>query len=759
MKFPKLIVLFVLLSVSPLLAAEWIPLLPDQPEGSEPEITLIKSNATETQVEIVLPGFYIEQTAEGYALYVPGWPMTLDTGMPHLPCAAFLMALPGSQTASVEIVDSDSALFTNCAIRPTPEPTTDGQPVPEPARPWQGAYPVVAGESLTPGAIRDLPVTAVRVYPFRCDPSAGLLTVFPRLVVAVHHDNGTAWPNVSMTERQIVQCANTLINFPAVPHSPKNSSGRSEPNYVVITKSTLVPAVQPLVDWRAMTGFHTEVRTVSNPSAQDVKDIVLEYPDIEYCLLVGDTGDVPLGNWGGIPSDHWYACTTGGGNPDHYADLCIGRLCGSTVSRISNQVDKILDYEKDPPLGNWLKHTVLVAHNENYPGKYTECKMQIASNMSSWSDWTVETCYGGESGVDNNMVKQIVNAGTNIVNYRGHGDTQEWWSWNNYGQSFYNSDVASLNNGEMRPIVFNIACYNGNISSDSLCEEWLDTAGGATAALGATEPSYTYPNHDFDKALYECIFSLGTTDIGSMLNYGNSVILGLWSGIGETNVKMYLWCGDPAMKIWLDIPDTGMTANHNATVNTGMQAFQVYVEDNGTPLQGALVSAFKENEVYESAVTGSDGYALLTIWPQTPGTMLVSATHSTYLPYEGSVTVESMPGPVPDIKIDGADGPLNRSHYQRVEITVSLDPADQLGVPHDWWVIASSATLSYWWTLPYSWVTTEAIAYDGPLVEVTDYVISRPKIPAGDWLFYFVIDELNGNFEGTFIDVIEVKSW
>jgi len=379
--------------------------------------------------------------------------------------------------------------------------------------------------------------------------------------------------------------------------------------------------------------------------------------------------------------------------------------------------------------------------------------------MAGWSDWTVETCYGGESGVNNAMVKGIVNAGTNIVNYRGHGSTDAWTGWNNYGEYFDNNDVDSLNNGEMRPIVFNIACYNGNISSDSQCEEWLDTTGGATAALGATEPSYTDPNHDFDEALYECIFSLGITDIGGMLDYADNVILGMWGGIGETNVKMYLWCGDPAMKIWLDIPDTGMSAAHNTDISTGMQVFDVFVEDNGTPLVGAVVSAFKENEVYETAVTGADGHAMLTIWPTTPGTMLVSATHSTYLPYESSVNVSSMPGPIPDIKIDGSDGPLNRSQYQRVSITVSLDPADQTGVPHDWWLFAKTSTLAYWWTKPNQWITTETVAHDGPLLAINNYLISRVKIPAGDWMFYFVIDELNGDFEGTFIDVIEVKVW
>jgi hypothetical protein len=476
---------------------------------------------------------------------------------------------------------------------------------------------------------------------------------------------------------------------------------------------------------------------------------------------VGDEDEIPLASFGGTYGDHWYACTTGGSNPDIYADLSIGRLSGDTTTRISHQVDKILDYEKNPPLGLWLKKTIFVAHRENYPYKYTECKEDIAGNMASWSDWAVHKIYGGAGGeITNDTVKSAVNGGVHLVNYRGHGDTQEWWSWNTYGESFYTSDVAALTNGDMRPVVFNIACCNSNIRYDCFSEEWLDIAGGATAALGAVEPSYTYPNHDFDKALYEAIFNLGITDLGGMLYHANSEAIALHGSLGEKNAKMYLWCGDPAMNIWLDIPSTDMTASHDATISTGSQNFSVSVEDGGSPVDGAKVSAYKDGEVYATGVTGSNGIAVLSVEPLTTGIMYVSATHPAYLPYEDSVNVQEAGNPVPDIKVNGDDGPLTVQTTDDVTVTVHLDPGVMDGDPADWWIYVERDNGDEWWAkyrsgLKPKWTkTTVPLRFAGAtLRSVNNYTVLGPRtFPTGTFDWHFAVDDKNGFYEGTYID-------
>jgi hypothetical protein len=120
--------------------------------------------------------------------------------------------------------------------------------------------------------------------------------------------------------------------------------------------------------------------------------------------------------------------------------------------------------------------------------------------------------------------------------------------------------------------------------------------------------------------------------------------------------------------------------------------------------------------------------------------------------------------PVPDIKIDGQDGPLSLPSTQNIAMTISLDPAMQEGVAHDWWIggIRNSAFLYCWvypegWTYCPNWNPTRA--FDGPLVHMSNRLIHQGRIPKGSWLFTFVIDELDNNLEGTYIDTVEVTSY
>jgi hypothetical protein len=190
----------------------------------------------------------------------------------------------------------------------------------------------------------------------------------------------------------------------------------------------------------------------------------------------------------------------------------------------------------------------------------------------------------------------------------------------------------------MCPVVLNIACYCGDIASYCLSEAWMDHTGGAVASLGATKPSYTIPNHDFDKKLYEAFFLKDITDIGGALEYANDFILNYHGSLGVANAKMYLWLGDPAMCLWRVVPGT-LTAAHKASIDPGSQNFEVTVTSGGSPVQGAQVCCFKADEVLETGVTGADGKATLFVSPTTGTEMFVTVTHAEYLPHEGKVAV------------------------------------------------------------------------------------------------------------------------
>ena len=115
--------------------------------------------------------------------------------------------------------------------------------------------------------------------------------------------------------------------------------------------------------------------------------------------------------------------------------------------------------------------------------------------------------------------------------------------------------------------------------------------------------------------------------------------------------------------------------------------------------------------------------------------------------------------PVPDIKVNGMDNDFTVTYPTQLTITISLDPGNQAGVPHDYWINAEmNGNIDYWWIFPGSWKFStfprRAIAYD--LVPLSDYQVGQATLPVGSWKFLFAVDPLNNIYQGTYRDEITV---
>jgi len=115
--------------------------------------------------------------------------------------------------------------------------------------------------------------------------------------------------------------------------------------------------------------------------------------------------------------------------------------------------------------------------------------------------------------------------------------------------------------------------------------------------------------------------------------------------------------------------------------------------------------------------------------------------------------------PVPDIKIDGDDGPIQITPSQVIDMTISLNPGALNGVTQDWWIVAykdGGGVYSWVYNLPYHWTSGLQKAHRGPLFALTDYNLRHGTIPAGGWTIEFAVDDPNYFYEKTYIDSIEV---
>ncbi|MBN2491084.1 MAG: hypothetical protein JXQ29_09560 [Planctomycetes bacterium] len=650
MRHTWLFALVVLVLALPAAAEEWLALSQGAPPDTPPVVRTVSATARSTVLEVTVPGFWAENTAHGWRLRLPDGLISMVEGRPELPFVGCTVATPMPGTPALAIVSADFALPWALQVRMAPRPELEGEtntppPPADPGTPFPAAQASVAHSGLW----RHLPVATLQIHPFRASGDGTLLGVAARLVVEVAQPGApSVWEPVAVSDGFRAAAQAAVANFTFVP-TVAESSGNVDAGaieYLVVANAALADGVRPLVDWRRRQGYETELVTTTSTSATTIKDLILtryNQGKLKFVVLVGDYAQIPYYTWSSTRSDMWYACLTGGTSPDLYPDVGLGRLSGTTVAVIAHQVSKILKYEQNPPAGSWFTRTVLVAHREQAPAKYEGCKEEIAKGPLATSGWTILKQYGSVSTVTNDTVSTCINGGVGLVNYRGHGSTTGWASgWCSQSGEYNITRVNALTNGDMTPIVLNIACSNGYFQSSCLQEAWLQAAGAAVASLGATQASYTTPNHDYDKTLYSAIFADGLTNIYDFYYKATQKIIGLGSS-GQANARMYWWGGDACTNLWSREP-YDLTVTHPASIPTGSQNVKVTVMRGTTAVSAARVCLCKDSEVFAVATTDASGAATLAVDPTTTGSMQVTVTAKDCRPYLGALSVTGAAG-------------------------------------------------------------------------------------------------------------------
>ena len=106
----------------------------------------------------------------------------------------------------------------------------------------------------------------------------------------------------------------------------------------------------------------------------------------------------------------------------------------------------------------------------------------------------------------------------------------------------------------------------------------------------------------------------------------------------------------------------------------------------------------------------------------------------------------SQPGPVPDIKANGSDGPLTITQSDNLIIEVMLDAGPHAGSPADWWILAHTPLGWYCYNPSSGWQSGQKVTYQGALFDLDPYaVLNMSGIPTGAYTFYFGVD---GNMNG-----------
>ncbi len=702
------------------------------------EVLVLDSDGSWTVLDVKVRAVDEEETPAGGQVFqrlsIAGRETTLEVGKPQLPAIRELVAIPDGATVTASVVDSSFTTTRDYHVFPVQEPEVDGQPTPgftidSEFYSIDAFYPRDLLEVDEPGIWRDITVAGVQINPVQFNPATGELRVYDRVRIRLDYAGGSVAPKkVAPAFARMYQSA--ILNYDSL--DVNVDYGSYEDQVGTHDAAAALPEVEglgldgtpydssvkllslrhescsdfstllPLLEWHKSEGLpYISAVYHSTPTASSLKSTIAsyydDYPELEYVLLVGDTAYLPWQqSWGpnDTPGDHWYACITGGATPDLYADVGLGRLSVTSDAQLQQQVDKILDYAKSPPAGSWVNRAILMAHKEAAPGKYQGCCEDIrtatySDSFTFWTDYGAAAAQGGDDATNADVTADL-NSGVGILNYRGHGGDGdpygppygEFWgtNWNTSFEEYTVTDAHGLTNGDNAPVVFSISCTNAwlDAANEVLGEAFVRDSDSAVAFLGASRPSYTTPNHEFDKNLFDAIGNEHITRLGWILNDANAELVAAY-GSGSyymDNVRMYLWLGDPALDLWTSSPQS-LVVDHPAQVTTSMT---VAVQDVMTnPVPNALVCLHKYGDIYAYAYTNTMGEASFSFNPSTDGMMDVVVTKHNYYPYEGQTEVVPLENAITNIAFTPSP-PASLCNGEHVDISFDYSTDEEDGV-------------------------------------------------------------------------------
>lgn len=285
-----------------------------------------------------------------------------------------------------------------------------------------------------------------------------------------------------------------------------------------------------------------------------------------YVLLLGDATwayDKPLArswgktcyipsimkytySWGLTSSDNAFVCVSG---DDRLPDMFIGRLPVNTAEEAQSVVDKIIQYEKQPTIGEWRKRICLACGDDPF-------FEQSADNLYRDyipNSFEVPRLYTNPRSKYFGSTEELVglfNNGVALLNFIGHGGGGVFFD----ADLFLLEDISLLKNTGILPVIFSLTCFIGyfdNPWTPSLGEELLRARDkGCVATFGSAGRAWLYGDYFLNNALFEALFKNNHRHLGQITTEAKWRMIA-WTGSYWDHVENYNLLGDPAMAIGL----------------------------------------------------------------------------------------------------------------------------------------------------------------------------------------------------------------
>ncbi|UCG89619.1 MAG: hypothetical protein JSU57_03860 [Candidatus Heimdallarchaeota archaeon] len=500
-------------------------------------------------------------------------------------------------------------------------------------------------------------------------------------------------------------------------------------DYLIITSDLFIDDVQPLAIWKLQRGLISAIKTVQNISstydgedlAERIRNCIRQFHEernTQWVVLAGGSSFVPTRsvkvNSGFVSCDHYYAnlddnweLNSDGSVSiidyfDWEAEVYVGRLPADNNTQMKKLVQRLISYEKNPPVGPWMKHALFVGafarfnsdNNDNNVFDEADAPEFDANRNHNWlkttifpSDWS-STLLGETEGVkttdyhidkpinESNVIEEVSN-GVGVGMFDAHGSTTEMFrmifktdsdndSLFDYGLDRSSSapiisTSSAINTGGKYGIYFLCACSTGTFTSsrDCLSEHILRTVGiGCIASSGSAyyDSGWYDGEHGgwytqgLSSRFWEQFFKNGNNHPGkafieAKLDYINDYLR--LNGKREDTEKtliQYNLMGDPEVPVWTTIPSQLNYTVSNANYQTILEVFS----DNQAISQVAVT--LLNSTYYWQGITNNEGTVTLPISSNELNNLTLTISKINYLPHQERV--EKTPTTIPEISLE-----------------------------------------------------------------------------------------------------------
>jgi len=497
-------------------------------------------------------------------------------------------------------------------------------------------YPDELAVAEEPYIIRDVRGTTVSVFPFQYNAATKTLRVYTKIEVALTENDEPA------TNPLLVENPNPIREVRGMYKSIFINYEESRVPLVmaeygdilVVTTARDETAIQPYIDWKKEKGYN--VKKVVVATGTNVKTTIktehTANPNLMYVLLVGAWADIKSDTFtatcdgvsSSCPTDPMLGDVTGTAT-DYRPDIAVGRMSASSAAQVTIQVNKTIQYEKNPNMeAAWYPTFIGIASNEGAgqgddgEADYTHIQRIYEQRLQPKLNYNVHRrLYQNETGCTKANLISYINSGATTIAYCGHGSSTSFVT-----TGLNNTDVNGLTNGQKMPFIVSVACAEGAIQKTTcFAEAWLrKDNGGAIATWMATMDQPWQPPMRGQDYFYDILIGgfnyssypgqSGLTTEEQRTHWGaiavNAANLML-SQVNQTDdkntVRTWTTFGDPSLQLRTKLPDMITSSTNSFTQGN---AYTTTITKSGTPMKDALV-CISQNGVYHHAFTNTNG--------------------------------------------------------------------------------------------------------------------------------------------------------